>query len=77
MKISPAQNSVPRVKINALFSAEEAAALQKLLQKLTVEDCRKLADNDDEASAFAAAASKMRRQINAAEELPVLPAYDD
>ncbi|MGD1898653.1 MAG: hypothetical protein ACFB16_17070 [Phormidesmis sp.] len=77
MRISPATNSVSRVKINALFSAEEAEALQRLLEKLTEEDCRKLADSDDEASAFAQAANKMRRQLNAAEELPPLPDFDD
>ena len=77
MKISPATNAVPRVKVNALFSSEEAAALQKLLENLTEEDCRKLADSDDEAAAFLQAANKMRRQLNAAEDIPAMPDYDD
>jgi hypothetical protein len=74
---SDASNAAARVKVNALLSTTEAEALQKLLEKLTLEDCRHLADSDDEAAAFIQAASLMRRHITAAEELPVLPAYDD
>lgn len=77
MKISPATNAVPRVRVNALFSETEAAALQKLLESLTEEDYRKLADSDDEAAAFLQAANKMRRQLNAAEDIPAMPDYDD
>ncbi len=77
MKIYPASSPVPRVRVNALLSAEEADMLQRLLEKLTKEECRSLADSEEEAAAFAQVASKMRRQINAAEELPQLPDYDD
>ncbi|MEL6350755.1 MAG: hypothetical protein AAFR58_03225 [Cyanobacteria bacterium J06627_28] len=70
-------NEPPRVKVSALLSAAEAEALQKLLENLTPEHCRKLADNDGEANAFIDAAMKMRRQLVAAEMLPAMPAYDD
>lgn len=77
VNVSPNNRSQPRLKLNALLSDAEAAALQKLLENLTNEDYRRLAENDDEASSFIKVANKMRRQLNAAEQLPVLPAYDD
>ena len=77
VNVSPNILSQPRLKLNALLSDAEAAALQKLLENLTNEDYRRLAENDDEASSFIKVANKMRRQLNAAEQLPVLPAYDD
>lgn len=77
MNLSPNSRSQPRIKVNALLSTAEADALQKLLEKLSDDDYRKLAENDDEASAFIEVANKMRRQLTAAELLPVLPAYDD
>lgn len=77
MNVSANSRSQPRIKVNALLSTAEAEALQKLLEKLTPEDYKKLAESDDEASAFSEVASKMRRQLTAAELLPVLPAYDD
>ena len=77
MKIYPASGPVPRVRVNALLSTEEAEVLQRLLEKLTEKDCLALADSEEEAAAFAQVASKMRRQLNAAEELPELPDYDD
>ena len=69
--------SQPQLRVNALLSTAEAEALQKLLEKLTNDDYHRLAENDADASAFIEAASKMRRQITAAEQLPVLPAFDD
>lgn len=77
MTFSPNSRSQPRIKVNALLSTAEAEALQKLLEKLTNDDYHKLAESDDEASAFIEVANKMRRQLTAAELLPVLPAYDD
>ena len=72
-----ATNAAPRLKVSATLSAAEADALQKLLSKLTTDDYQKLADSPEEASVFIKAAGKMSRQLNAAEQLPVLPAYDD
>lgn len=78
MKIYPTTaNPVSRIRVNATLSAAEAEALQKLLKKLTTDDYQKLADSPEEASVFIEAASKMSRQLTAAEQLPVLPAYDD
>jgi len=70
-------DSTPRIRVSALFSAAEADALQKLLKKLTTEDYAQIAGDSEDASVFIAAANKMSRQLNAAEQLPVMPAYDD
>lgn len=51
--------------------------MQDLLKRLTLEECRRLASNDAEAQILINAAGKLRRQIEAAEELPKMPAYDD
>ncbi len=59
------------------LSIVEAEALQHLLKRLTLEECRRLASNDAEAQIFINAAGKLRRQIKAAEELPQMPEYDD
>ncbi len=77
VNVSSNSRSQPQMRVNALLSTAEAEALQKLLEKLTDENCRKLAESDEEASAFFEVAKKMRRQITAAEQMPVLPAYDD
>lgn len=73
----PDTQSAPRLKVSALLSTEEAQALQKLLQKLTTNDYQHLADTEAEASTFIAVASKMSRQLTAAELIPAMPAYDD
>ncbi|MEL6490719.1 MAG: hypothetical protein AAFQ95_12210 [Cyanobacteria bacterium J06621_3] len=67
----------PRVRINALLTHEEAETLRKLLGSLTSEACSNFTDDDDEASAFVAVATKLRRHLNAAEEIPQLPDFDD
>lgn len=77
MNVSTNSRSQPRVKLSALLSTAEAEALQKLLENLTNEDYRKIAQSDAEASAFIEVAHKVRRQLNAAEQLPLLPTYDD
>ena len=60
-----------------MLSSEEAEALRKLLGSLTPEECRNFTEDEDEASAFVAVATKLRRHLNAAEEIPQLPDYDD
>ena len=70
-------DSSPRIRVSALFSTAEAEALKKLLKKLTTEDYQQLAGSPEAASVYIAAANKMSRQLNAAEQLPVMPAYDD
>lgn len=77
MDFSSTPDSTPRIRVSALFSAAEAEALQTLLKNLTTEDYQRLAGSSENASVFAAAANKMSRQINAAEQLPVMPAFDD
>lgn len=66
-----------RIRIDTTLSIVEAEAMQQLLKQLTLEECRRLASNDAEAQIFMNAAGKLHRQIEAAEELPQMPAYDD
>lgn len=77
MNHSAAPGTSSRVKVDALLSVVEAEALQHLLEKLTLDDYRRFASNDAEAQICVNAASKLRRQLEAAEELPTMPAYDD
>ena len=77
MNNSAPYGSSSRVRVEALLSVVEAEALQHLLKQLTLDDCRRLASNDAEAQICINAASKLRRQLEAAEELPTMPAYDD
>ncbi|PZO17335.1 MAG: hypothetical protein DCF25_11345 [Leptolyngbya foveolarum] len=70
-------SSSTRVKVDTTLSIVEVEALQHLLKQLTLEECRRLASNDAEAQIFINAAGKLRRQLEAAEELPQMPAYDD
>ncbi|MEL6603574.1 MAG: hypothetical protein AAFP20_10170 [Cyanobacteria bacterium J06614_10] len=77
MNISPDSQTAPRLRVNAMFSAAEAQALHKLLKKLTTDDYHHLADSEAEASTLIEAASKMSRQLTAAEQIPAMPAYDD
>lgn len=69
--------SASRVKVDTTLSIVEAEAMQHLLKQLTLEECRRLASNDAEAQIFINAAGKLRRQLEAAEQLPQMPAYDD
>ena len=78
MSYSPSSNdNGPRVSVNAMLSVEEATALQHLLERLTLGDCRQKANDDKEAKSFLAAAEKLRRFIESADELPVLPPRED
>lgn len=77
MQIPPSTDSAPRVRLSALLSAAEADALQNLLDKLTTDDFHRLAEGDEEITIYVEATNKIRRQLGAAEEIPVLPAYDD
>lgn len=74
--LSPSGGST-RVRVDTTLSVVEAEAMQDLLKRLTLEECRRLASNDAEAQILINAAGKLRRQIEAAEELPKMPAYDD